>query len=718
MKKLILSLLALSTLHLAYSQMDLGNARDGESVEYCLHHKKMNELKQNPSFLQLFQQEQTIFQAAEQQINLENSPERVIYTIPIVFHILHNGGVENITNAQILDAVEVLNRDYRLLNSDANNVHQDFNANNPNAVATPADIEIQFVLATKAPNGTCFNGITRTQSSQSFSGNGDAQLNAIINGNDVYQGTWAGNKYLNVFICGEIGGAAGYTMTPSNWIGTSMSNGIYILHEYVGRIGTGTVGRDRALTHEIGHWLNLEHTWGGTNNPGVSCGDDFVNDTPDTRGVTACLLNENFCGPRANVENYMDYSYCSKMYTQGQKTRMRAALTSNIGGRNNLWTAANLVSTGADGNATLCESEFYSDRTLICPGSTIQFFDNSYNNVTTWSWSFPGGNITSSTEQNPTVTYNTPGVYNVTLVAGDGNSTLTKTKTAYITVQASGIALPILEGFEPLTTLANNDFWTTYNPQNNGTFQLSSTVGLSSSKSAMIPNFTQTGTANLDELISNSVDLSAITATTDVTLSFRFSYRKKATANAEKLYVLMTGNCGETWEIRKSIQGSSLSSIVSTSAWTPTTDADWTTVHVTNISSTYWNENFKFKFRFEGSGGNNLYLDNINLYNAGPSDTLIGSQLGNVAQIDHLNNLNIYPNPTDNEINIEYSAINSSKTIIKIIDVLGKEVDQKTILSAAGNNLVVIGTDHLSSGIYNVNISVDGTNYIKQIIVK
>jgi hypothetical protein len=43
---------------------------------------------------------------------------------------------------------------------------------------------------------------------------GDAQVTAIKNGNDVYQNNWEGNKYLNVFICGEIGGAAGYTFKP------------------------------------------------------------------------------------------------------------------------------------------------------------------------------------------------------------------------------------------------------------------------------------------------------------------------------------------------------------------------------------------------------------------------------------------------------------------------------------------------------------------------
>ena len=133
-----------------------------------------------------------------------------------------------------------------------------------------------------------------------------------------------------------------------------MTNGIWILHDYVGSIGTGTTGKSRALTHEVGHWLNLDHLWGPNNNPGnsSSCSDDDgVDDTPRCIGVTSCNLTANTCSNDAvdgywntdvvdNVENFMEYSYCSKMFTNDQRSRMRAAITSNI--RNNLWQPSNL----------------------------------------------------------------------------------------------------------------------------------------------------------------------------------------------------------------------------------------------------------------------------------------------------------------------------------------------------------------------------------------
>ena len=190
-------------------------------------------------------------------------------------------------DGQILDGLSIMNRDFRLLNQDANNVQAEFQG-------MPSDVEVEFLLATKAPNGQCFKGITRTVNAITNDGSdGGNQVDAIIAGNDVYNGAWPGNRYLNIFICGDIGGAAGYTTKPSGWSATQMTNGIWVLHDYVGSIGTSSVGSSSTLTHEVGHWLNLDHTWGPNNNPGnaSSCStDDNVQDTPNRIGVQACIF--------------------------------------------------------------------------------------------------------------------------------------------------------------------------------------------------------------------------------------------------------------------------------------------------------------------------------------------------------------------------------------------------------------------------------------------
>jgi hypothetical protein len=689
---------------------DATNARDGELVEYCIQHKKMAALMQNPDYVLQKQQDDIEFAKALKKAQ----PKGVVYRIPIVFHVLHNNGVENISDEQIYDALAILNRDFRKQNADTATVQSDF-------VGMPSDSEIEFVLATKAPNGTCFKGITRTMNALSYDGaDGDAQVTAIKNGNDVYIGNWAGNKYLNVFICGEIGGAAGYTTNPSGWSGTSMTNGIWILHDYMGSIGTGSVGASRAMTHEVGHWLNLSHTWGGNNNPGnaSSCStDDGVDDTPNCIGVTSCLINANTCNSvnsfwsydvRDNVENYMDYSYCSKMYTGGQATRMRAALQSTTTGRFNLWQSANLTATGATGDVYLCKAQFTTDRTTICLGDSIQLVDDSYNVVSGWNWeitpstgwTFAFGSASSA--QNPTINFSQPGLYTVKLIATDGSTTDDEIKNNYIRVLPDPSVLPYWEGFESYSTLTNVNNWEVYNPNNNNAWTIENTTGHSGAQSAKLVNFGQ-GAGSVDELTSAPIDLSVIPSTGTVTLSFRYSYRKKTTADYEYLKVFITSDCGETWAQRKTLGGNQLSSSVSSTSWKPTQQTDWVTVHMINVTSLYFTPNFKMKFKFEGEGGNNIYLDDINLYSGSPSDNLVLSLEENT----DLSAIELYPNPTDEDVHIRYSSVVDTRLAISILDLSGKVISTTTVQSKTGDNMVIISTNGLAAGTYLVQL---GTN--------
>ncbi|XOV66020.1 MAG: zinc-dependent metalloprotease [Fluviicola sp.] len=727
MNKTMLSIMAFSGLMFSASaqnvnsnQIDPQNCREGESVEYCRQHTYHAELLNNPAYVQSLANDDAI--RAQEAANGQPENGNIMY-IPVVFHLLHNNGPEFISDEQILDAFEILNRDYMLQNSDANNVVSAFNASNPQATVTPDSVCIQFRLATKAPDGSCFTGITHTVSSAAYSSNDNTRLSAIINGNDVYNGQWPGNRYLNIFIAGDIGGAAGYTYLPSNWIGSGMDNGIRILHQYVGSIGTGNPGTSRALTHEVGHWLNLPHPWGGTNNPGqaANCNDDDgIQDTPDCQGVTSCQLAANTCdGDNGywgfdqidNVENYMDYSYCSKMFTPDQAQQMRDALNSSIGGRSNLKTANNLALTGADGNLELCEAAFSADRTSICVGESVQFSDDSFNAVTSRTWTFQGGTPATSTQENPTVTYNTPGIYEVELSATDGTTTEVETKTAYIRVLANGGAAPVLEGFEGYSSLNGITEWEVVDYGNNAEWELTSSTGLNSSKSAVLPNFGQSS-GNFDELVSEPMDLSGITSQTGMTLSFRYAYRKRNSGNDETMKVYVSNTCGETWVARKTLTGPILGSDVASSSWAPTSESEWVTVHMTNITSAYWVDNFRFKFEFESDGGNNIYLDNINIYEGSPSDDLVAS-LDEQNEIDHVT---LFPNPTEGDITVRFDVANSQEVSLNVVDVTGKVVNTSTVNANTGANMVVLGTASMAPGMYFLNI--DGTNNSLQFVVK
>jgi PKD repeat protein len=697
--------------------------RQGETIEYCIQHKKQAELMKNPAYVKAKELDDAEFEMLSKK---GGSEKATIYKIPIVFHVLHMNGVENISDEQILDALALLNRDYRKQNADTANVHPDF-------AGMPADIEIEFVLATKAPNGTCFKGITRTYNTISYDGSdGGNQVDAIVAGNDVYQGQWPGNKYMNVFICGEIGGAAGYTYNPSGWGANQMTNGIWILHDYVGSIGTSGIGSSRTLTHEVGHWLNLSHTWGSNNNPGTaaSCSGngDQVQDTPTCIGVSACLLNANTCSNdnaywgfdiRDNVENYMDYSYCSKMFTQGQRTRMRTALQSTNTGRANLWTTANLNAVGANGVLYLCKAEFTADKTTICNGDEISFSDDSYNVANSWTWTITPAtgwsysNGTSGTSQNPSVVFDTPGLYTVQLTSSDGTLSDTEIKNNFINVLNTGASLPFWEGFEGYSSLSNIQEWNVFSSSANNAWTIESTTGYSGAKCAKLMNFGQ-GTANIDELTSAQIDLSTVPSTGAVTLSFRYAYRKVLTANYEYLKVFISGDCGGDWIQRKTIQGNQLSTLTSTTSWKPSSQTDWVTVHMTNVTNTYFTDKFRVLFRFEGEGGNNIYLDDINLYNGSPSNDLVTG----IVEQSSISHLEMFPNPADDELNVSFDLPNTDDLTISIVDLSGKIIQKHLVKAKEGKNLVMMNTQELASGMYQLRMVTSNGQKTLPFIVK
>lgn len=694
--------------------LDKGNMREGEHVEYCIQHKKMNELKQDPQMA-------AMIQAAQQQLAYEEQHPKgttqkgTVYKIPVVFHVLHVGGAENISRDQILDGLAILNRDWRLQNADAATVQAPFQG-------MPTDVEIEFVLATIAPNGQCFSGITRTYSTLTNDGSsGQAQINAVVAGNDVYQGVWPHTKYLNIIVANDIGGAAGYTFNPMG--GTSASttnmyfNSIFVLHNYTGSIGTSTAYTSRTLSHEAGHWLNLEHVWGANNNPGSgSCGsgDDGVQDTPLCLGSTSCNYNQNTCDDTNdpnnwsswatnvvdNVENYMDYSYCSKMFTPNQVTRMRTACVSSTAGRNQLWTTTNLNATGANGVLTLCKAKFSVPKTVVCAGESLTFTDESYNAASGWTWTFNGGSPASSTTQNPTITYNTPGTYTVVLTATDGTNSNTLTQTNYITVLPSATSLPFYESFEGLTTMSPNYF--VDNGSGNG-WDVTNTAGYSGTKSAKLSNFNETA-GNVDAFMSSAIDLSSINSTTGMTMSFRYAYRKRVSTNNDILKVYASKDCGSTWDIRKTLTASTMSGTnLVTTAYTPAS-GDWVTVHMTNITSAYWNANFRFKFEFTAGSGNNCYIDDINIYSGPASDVPVTTN--GLNEINNLTNINLYPNPTDNDVQIAFNSLNEGNVVsLTITDLTGKTIQVNSLVASEGNNLVIMNTAELAAGTYLVRLA-------------
>jgi PKD repeat protein len=702
MKKLLsFFFIALPMLTLAQKHEHFHDA-NGNIPCYTDHH--LEALRSNPDMRAIIDADKAQLEAYTQYYieHVYNSDSRqALYVIPVVFHVLHTGGSENISDEQIYDALDRINEDFNKLNNNWMNV-------NPAFLGIVADIQIEFRLAKKKNNGECFKGITRTFTTAAW-GSGGQQSSAV----QAAHGNFPSNRYLNIFVVPYANGAAGYTNYPNNWGGTSLSNGIYILHNYVGRIGTSSNYASTALSHEIGHWFNLPHLWGNSNEPALASNcntDDGVSDTPNTIGWTSCNVNGQSCGSLDNVENFMEYSYCSKMFTEGQKARMHAALNSSVGGRNNLHTTANLNFTGVYDDLVFCRADFRTNVQEVCIGTTIQFIDESVHTASQWSWSFPGGTPSTSTEQNPVVTYSTAGQYAVTLVAGDGTSSNTKTINNYITVVPTNTTLPFLEGFENYTSLNSTNLWSEVNYGGNNAWQIYTGTGFTGNRCARIVNLNQ-DEESIDDLISQSFDLSGFSESDVVTMTFRTSFKRRTTTDSDRLRVYSSTNCGESWSTRRTLSASNLAvGDLQSTSWTPTNQGDWKTFHVTNINSTLFVESVRFKFEFKAGGGNNIYLDDINLY-TGTNDPLsIETESAQVTDVV------LYPNPADAEVALELSLATDADLQVRIVDLSGKEIQVYQIQGQSGANVILFDTSNLSQGMYMVEIVGAGGVVVKPFI--
>jgi hypothetical protein len=266
-------------------------------------------------------------------------PEKII--IPVVVHVLWNSHAQNISDAQILSQIDVLNKDYGGLNADRNKVPAYFSA-------LTAGCGLSFALAKTDPQGHPTSGIVRKQTSVSVFSFDDKAKSAATYGDDA----WNADDYLNIWVCNLENGISGYASVPG---GPKETDGVVISTAVFGTLNiSGPFNKGRTATHEIGHWLNLRHLWGDAN-----CGDDKVDDTPTQQAANrGCNSGEKFtCGSTAHGDmymNYMDFSddACMFMFTNGQRARMRVLFESG-GVRNSLLFSGALNGSGLPVQDTL-----------------------------------------------------------------------------------------------------------------------------------------------------------------------------------------------------------------------------------------------------------------------------------------------------------------------------------------------------------------------------
>lgn len=626
------------------------------------------------------------------------------YLIPVVFHVIHNFGAENISDAQILDGLDILNKTFRKQLADTASIVAAFKP-------LHADCEIEFRLAQLDPNGNCTNGIDRIASPLTYIG--DHSVKSLVQ--------WPPRNYLNIYIVSNAAGLAGHCVWPADADSIPAWDGIVIGSDYIGSIGTSNYTRSVALAHECGHYLNLQHIWGGNNVPGFyyypcadtakDCAiDDLVADTPPTIGWLSCNLSGHSCGNVVdNVQNAMDYSYCNRMFTYGQKARMQACLNDTIAGRNHLWSTANLIATGVlSAPGPLCKADFSSDKTVVCQSSgsnQVNFSNTSYNgSFTSILWSFPGGTPVSSTLANPTVTYSTPGKYDVVLKVNNGSDSMAVVRSDYITVLPStGSLPPYSEGFETLSTLNGPD-WFSNSFDSTNSWQIVNTASFSGSHCVMVDAFNNTESTK-DELFSKVIDLSG---SSSMNISFRYAFAAKdSSVTDDKLQLYFSNNCNTSWLQRLNITGTALETAPATaSAFVPGGTSEWKQISA-SVPASWLSSSFRFKFVFTANGGNNIYLDDINL------DTHAGIEEISTSLSDVL----IFPNPADDAADVEFELNAAERVTLNLVSVLGQTLQTKTAELNPGRQSLKLSLNEIPNGCYFVTISADGTRINKKIQV-
>jgi Pregnancy-associated plasma protein-A/Secretion system C-terminal sorting domain len=255
--------------------------------------------------------------------------------ISVVVHVLYHNAAENISDDQIRSQLEVLNNDYNRLNADTVKTPSIFKPFAGNA-------GIRFELAKVDPSGFTSSGIVRKYSNVLAYGLDDQLKSTATGGDDA----WSSDNYLNIWVVNMSAGVLGYSSVVG---GPKEKDGVVVQFNAFGVNGSAAApfNKGRTATHEIGHWLNLIHTWGD-----ADCGDDQVADTPPQKGPNrGCPSSINITcgqGPYGDMfMNYMDFSDdgCMNLFTNGQVQRM-LALFAPGGFRNAILSSNALVGSG------------------------------------------------------------------------------------------------------------------------------------------------------------------------------------------------------------------------------------------------------------------------------------------------------------------------------------------------------------------------------------
>ena len=564
-----------------------------------------------------------------------------ISIIPVVVHIIHNGepigSGTNISDAQIISQINVLNKDYQRLNADASQTPAEFQP-------VAGMFDVQFALAKQDPEGLPTNGIRRVQGTKTgWAMADDTELKSLS--------YWNADDYLNIWVTNidDPNGFVGYAKFPISTLpnlsgspNDPLTDGVVIHFDAFGSSDDGAFNLDpkfnkgRTTTHEIGHFFGLYHIWGDDN--GACSGTDYVADTPNQGNNYngQCPVHPRVsCSTNDMFQNYMDYTNddCMNIFTAGQVSRMTTVL------QNSPRRATLPTSKGATAPISVLVDlglkAITSPGSTTCPGSNIPTvrvrnygmsqilsakIQMKLNAVVTETKDFA---LNLSNLEELTIPFNT-----LTLTAGSIN------QISFEIIQANGqtdeninnniksltftvsqiTALPLLETFSSVLASGAPAGWLIQNPDGLTKWQnVSAPIDGVSNKAMYINLLDYEEEGALDRLITPTMDFSNLT---NALLKFERAYAQFPGVTSDVLRVLVSTDCAanlnDAIEIYSKSGSALATSANTTSSFIPTTQSQWAKETV-SLNQFQGQQNVQLIFEVRNGYGNNIFLDNVQL---------------------------------------------------------------------------------------------------------
>ena len=567
------------------------------------------------------------------------------YVIPVVFHVIYSSASDSVGHNRIFGQLWRLHEDFRRI---------------PETIGYSGcgtDMEIEFSIATKAPNGRDTLGIVYWRYDQPPLNWTTRDFCRETQDQSMKQATaWDPTKYLNIWIvprlcvapnrtppcdpnnCGDVAGYAYFPSAPASVYGSVIGERYFW--------GSSITSRSsRTTVHELGHNLNLYHPFqGGCGGANCASTGDLVCDTPPTATQNFSVTRKNSCTNDSpdrpdNMRNIMDYVNDPDMthFTLGQRNRSWNAINNSFSRLYPLTRTTNQAATGT-GPYGLVKAYFTAYPRVACVGQPVKFFGSySYGLPSTYEWDFGGGVPDNPNSSCPTVTFPAPGSYTIRLIVQNQSGRRdTLIKTNYITVHDTIFEVPYVQGFEsnpfpPAFSYVDNPdaarggrTWEVFRNTNppRGAFGLSPSC-------MRIQYFSYSHYREKDSWITPAIGIPSLPTNTRAFLRFSYAYACLDYENPaipsyrldyeDSLRVYVSTDCGASWSLLWEKGGRDLAtkadqcvvvsgSLSSTHSFLPSS-SEWDSVDID--LSAYAGQVIKIRFEGVSGWGNNLFLDDI-----------------------------------------------------------------------------------------------------------